>query len=145
MPFYSCISKAGLLSADQKSRIAIGITDIHCDLTGAPRHFVHVVFENYAPEDGFSGGKLSNVAFIRGAVRGGRSQEIKEAMLSQFTQLWQRECPATDLHEILVSLIETPGTNVMEAGILMPHPKDDAAWLIKHGYAAAMPAVELQQ
>jgi len=135
MPFYSCISKENLLSNAQKDRIAVGITDIHCQLTGAPRHFVHVVFENYAPSDGYSGGKLSNVVFIRGSVRAGRSQEVKEAMLSQFTKLWQTVSPETDLHDILVSLLETPGTNVMEGGILMPHPKDDAEWLAKHGHA----------
>jgi phenylpyruvate tautomerase PptA (4-oxalocrotonate tautomerase family) len=133
MPFYTCICQADLLNAKQKQKIATGITDIHCDLTGAPRHFVHVIFQSYAGEDGYSGGKRSQAAFIRGSIRLGRTQQVKEQLLSQLSSLWLELCPRTRKSDLLVTLIEVPGTNAMEGGILLPHPKDDATWELEHG------------
>lgn len=135
MPFYNCISREGLLDDEQKKRIALGITDIHCELTGAPRHFVHVLFDSYAPQNAYSGGNPSSAAFIRASIRGGRSQEVKEQLLQRLTDLWLDACPATSRADLLVSLLETPGTNVMEGGVLMPHPKDDATWMAEHGFS----------
>lgn len=137
MPFYTCVHKEGILSNEAKRSIAQGITDIHCGLTGAPRHFVHVMFQAYTASNCFSGGEDSGVANIRGSVRAGRSQEIKESMMKQFTALWLKECPTTQLGEIVVSLAEVPGSNVMEGGILLPHPKDDATWLETNGFLSA--------
>jgi phenylpyruvate tautomerase PptA (4-oxalocrotonate tautomerase family) len=132
MPFYTCIFKQGLLNQLQKEKIAAGITNIHCDLTAAPRHFVHVVFEHYAEGDGFSGGLPSQAALIRGSIRAGRTQEIKEQLLQRLTDLWLQESTETNKDNVLVTLTEVPGTNVMEGGILLPHPKDDAEWEAKH-------------
>lgn len=135
MPFYTCISEEGLLDDEQKERIALGITEIHCGLTGAPRHFVHVIFDTYISGNGFSGGQPSRGAFIRASIRGGRSQQVKEKLLHELTELWLAISPRTKRGDMLVSLLETPGTNVMEGGVLMPHPRDDAKWLIEHGFA----------
>jgi phenylpyruvate tautomerase PptA (4-oxalocrotonate tautomerase family) len=137
MPFYTCIHKAGIVSEESKRAIAVGITDIHCGLTGAPRHFVHVMFQDYKSGNCYSGGEDSRVANIRGSVRAGRSQETKEKMMEQMTALWRKECPETTLGDIVVSLAEVPATNVMEGGVLLPHPKDDAAWLVSNGFSAA--------
>src|SRR5215471_14484900 len=121
MPYYTCICQADLLDATQKQNIAAGITDIHCELTGAPRHFVHVVFQFYAGEDGYSGGKRSQAAFVRGSIRAGRTQDVKEQLLRRLTDLWLELCPSTARTDLLVSLAEIPGTNAMEGGILLPH------------------------
>ncbi|WP_296448599.1 tautomerase family protein [Rhodoferax sp. UBA5149] len=137
MPFYTCIHKAGIMSEEAKRAIAVGITDIHCGLTGAPRHFVHVMFQDYKSGNCYSGGEDSRVANIRGNVRAGRSQETKEKMMEQMTALWRKECPETKLGDIVVSLAEVPATNVMEGGVLLPHPKDDAVWLVANGFSAA--------
>ena len=135
MPFYTCIHKDGLLDDTSKQTIAQGITDIHCELTGAPRHFVHVLFDAYAPGDCYTGGAPSKVANIRGAIRLGRSQATKEAMLTRLTALWRQACPQTEMADIVVSLTENSGTNVMEGGVLLPPPKDDDAWMANHGFA----------
>lgn len=137
MPFYTCIHKEGLLTDVRKREIAKGITDIHCDLTGAPRHFVHVLFQTYPVGDCYTGGELSRVANIRVAIRLGRSQETKEMMLRRMTDLWRTVCPETGLPDIVVSLTENSGTNVMEGGVVLPHPKDDATWLTENGFTAA--------
>lgn len=137
MPFYTCIHKDGLLDDQRKQAIARGITDIHCELTGAPRHFVHVMFQAYAVGNCYTGGDASRVANIRGAIRLGRSQSTKEEMLQKITALWRQVSPETGMPDIIVSLTENPGTNVMEGGVVLPHPKDDSAWLTDNGFTAS--------
>ena len=39
MPFHTCIHRDGLLDDASKQTVARGITDIRCELAGAPRHF----------------------------------------------------------------------------------------------------------
>lgn len=131
MPFYNCFCPASFLSNDAKKRIARGITDIHCGLTGAPRQFVHVIFSEYTSENGFSAGEPSRASLVRGFIRVGRTQEVKEELLREISELWIREA-GTPPENLLVSLSENPGTNAMEGGVLLPHPKDDEAWLREH-------------
>jgi phenylpyruvate tautomerase PptA (4-oxalocrotonate tautomerase family) len=140
MPFYTCIHGKGSLTEPRKQALAQGITDIHCGVTGAPRHFVHVLFQEYAASDCYSGGEPSSVANIRGSIRLGRSQGTKEEMLQRITELWRAVCPETRIADIVVSLAEIAGTNVMEGGVLLPHPNDDASWLARNGFASETPA-----
>ena len=44
MPLYRCTIAKGLTTYEQRSRIAKSITKTHCDATGAPPIFVHVMF-----------------------------------------------------------------------------------------------------
>lgn len=44
MPLYMCNAVKGTISDHAKQMIATDITDIHCNVTGAPRSFVHVFF-----------------------------------------------------------------------------------------------------
>ncbi len=131
MPFYNCFCPNTLLSNDAKKRIAEGITDIHCGLTGAPRQFVHVIFSEYRGEDAYSAGGPSKACLVRGFIRAGRAQEVKEELLRKLSTLWMQEA-GTSPENLLVSLSENPGTNAMEGGVLLPHPKDDATWLRGH-------------
>ena len=131
MPFYHCFSPAGLLDGKQKREIAAATTDIHCRLTGAPRHFVHVVHQTYDEADAFSGGTASSACLVRGFIRAGRTQEVKEALLGQLSELWTR-VSGVSAENLLVSLAENAGTNVMEGGVLLSAPKDDAKWEAEH-------------
>jgi phenylpyruvate tautomerase PptA (4-oxalocrotonate tautomerase family) len=137
MPFYHCFSPAGLLDSEQKREIAVAITDIHCDLTGAPRHFVHVVHQTYDAADAFSGGEPSRACLVRGFIRAGRTQEVKEKLLRQFSELWMKVA-GVSAENLLVSLAENAGTNVMEGGVLLSGPADDAKWEAEHGRIRAL-------
>ena len=44
MPFYRCLIPEGSLSYDQRERIAVAFTDVHCGISAAPRRFVQVAF-----------------------------------------------------------------------------------------------------
>ncbi len=134
MPFYTCIHLDGLLNDEARKNMARGITDVHCELTGAPRHFVHVIFQPYRTGDGYTGGESSKVVNLRGTIRQGRSAATKKAMLERLTELCSDICPDTSLGDIVVSLTENAATNVMEGGIVLPHPHDEAEWLSQHGF-----------
>jgi len=49
MPTYVCTAREGQLSPDQKSRIAAAVTRIHSEVTGAPKFFAQVIFEEVKP------------------------------------------------------------------------------------------------
>ena len=46
MPMYQCQSPAGALSDSVRPEMVKEITRIHCENTGAPSSFVHVVFQD---------------------------------------------------------------------------------------------------
>lgn len=125
MPFYQVITKENTLEPTEKSALAKGITDIHCRLTGAPRHFVHVVFSYFNPEDAFTAGEQSPFTFVRAAHRAGRNVELKRELLTQVADMWQVVLPSSRREDLMITITETGPGNVMEGGVILPEPKDD--------------------
>jgi phenylpyruvate tautomerase PptA (4-oxalocrotonate tautomerase family) len=56
MPTYVCTAQDGSLTKDQKAQIAAEITRVHNDVTGAPRFFVQVLFNDLKAGNQFIGG-----------------------------------------------------------------------------------------
>jgi phenylpyruvate tautomerase PptA (4-oxalocrotonate tautomerase family) len=87
MPTYVCTAREGQLSPDQKSRIAAEVTRIHSEVTGAPKFFAQVIFEEVKPGNHFMGGvplvhdQLYDQIFVYGRVRAGRSIQEKLKMI----------------------------------------------------------------
>lgn len=133
MPNYHCIIHEELVPPAVRAKLAIGITDIHCELTGAPRHFVHVLFWPILPENSFSGGVPAKLAIVKAQIRRGRSKEVKEALLSKITALWI-ELTGMSKNSLLVALSEIPGENAMEFGLILPDPQFDQEWLEENGF-----------
>ena len=48
MPIYRFKVPTGSVSLEQREKIAMDVTDVHCGSTLAPRHFVHVYFDEQA-------------------------------------------------------------------------------------------------
>lgn len=132
MPFYNIICPLGRPNAEEMRAIAADITEAHCLLTGAPKQFVHVIFSPYEPRAAFSGGKPSNAILVRANVRAGRTQQVKEQLLNRLTDIIKGNV-SIDPKDVLVTLMETPGTNVMEGGVLLSHPDYDSQWFALHG------------
>ena len=132
MPLYSCFIQQGALTVDQKAEIAREITRIHCDLTGAPPSFVHVRFHTIAPGDGYTGGKPARSAVIDGTIRAGRPREVTQTLLQELYAMYQRVSGIPEW-DLVVALREIPAANVIEAGHILPEPKDEAEWLARHG------------
>ncbi|CAM4466433.1 Tautomerase enzyme [Mycobacterium basiliense] len=128
MPFYQCFVPQGSLSADTRATLADAITEIHCTVTGAPRGFVHVVFVEYDPTAYFTGGRPNSCSVISGTIRAGRDRQTRARLLTELSQSWVA-ITGEDPRSLLIGLNEVDSTSVMEAGLIMPAPGEEAEWL----------------
>ncbi|MBO9479725.1 tautomerase family protein [Shimia sp. R11_0] len=127
MPLYMCNAVHGFISKDAKSRIASDITDIHCEITGAPRTFVHVFFFEDAPQLPINGKSV----FLFGSIRAGRSFRQKASLLERMKTSIQTHSgiAATD---VIADTVDVPASWVMEGGSILPEPGEEASWLKAH-------------
>ena len=49
VPLYTITTQTGVLGADDKAALAVKVTGTHCQLSGVPENWVHVVFHDYPP------------------------------------------------------------------------------------------------
>jgi phenylpyruvate tautomerase PptA (4-oxalocrotonate tautomerase family) len=128
MPFYQCLVPAGSLSAETRAALAEAITDIHSAVTGAPRGFVNVVFLEYQPGTYFTAGKPRTCSAINGTIRAGRDRETRARLLTELSRAWV-SITGQDARAVLIGLNEMDPTSIMEAGLIMPAPGEEADWL----------------
>ena len=131
MPFYQCLVPAGSLSADNRSALAEAVTDVHCAVTGAPRGFVNVLFVEYDPANYFTAGKPHRCSVINGNIRAGRDRETRARLLTELSQAWV-SITGQDARSLLIGLNDVDPTSIMEAGLIMPAPGEEAEWLEKN-------------
>src|SRR5207237_10413221 len=87
MPTYVCVVKAGLLNNLQKHRIAVAITRLHSETTGAPTWLVQVVIdENEQRQRYLSGQPADHQIWIRGDIRAGRTSEQRQRLMLGIVQ-----------------------------------------------------------
>lgn len=128
MPFYQCLVPAGSLDADTRAALAEAITEIHCTVTGAPRGFVNVLFVEYDPATYFTAGKPNTCSVINGNIRAGRDRETRARLLTELSKSWV-SITGQDARSLLIGLSEVDPTSIMEAGLIMPAPGEEAEWL----------------
>lgn len=121
MPLYTVSTKKPL-THDVRDQLAAGITQLHCDATGAPAEFVQVVFSFNVPL-----GKHKQVHLL-GSIRSGRSSETKQLIISRFHQLFHTVLRTTE-DQAVVQLMDVPASWVIEGGDIMPEPGEEAEWL----------------
>jgi phenylpyruvate tautomerase PptA (4-oxalocrotonate tautomerase family) len=131
MPLYQCLVPAGSLDAGHRAELAEAITSIHTSVTGAPRGFVNVVFTEYEPMTFFTAGKPNTVSVIEGKIRAGRDRASRAELLTRLSEAWTA-ITGQDRRSLLVGLDEVDPTFIMEAGLIMPAPGEEAAWLERH-------------
>ena len=129
MPHYRCIIPQDALTFDQRQEIALAFTDIHCGSTGAPRSFVSVTFietpDGEKPE-------LGDGYYLDGGNRAGRSEEVKQQLLSDLTHTFARVAEVSP-GIIGGRITENPASWTMEGGFVLPEPgQEGPEW-----YAAA--------
>ena len=127
MPLYICNSRSGLLDDTAKHAIANAITDIHCEVTGAPPRFVHAVF--FEEADAYPLGE--NTARVLGTIRKGRTEEQIASIAEQISAF---VCTTAGLagDDVATTIVETPASWVMEGGDVMPEPGEEEEWLAAH-------------
>jgi phenylpyruvate tautomerase PptA (4-oxalocrotonate tautomerase family) len=120
MPVYHCAIPESALDDRAREGIARDLTRIHCEKTGAPPEFVHVLFVDA------QGG-----ANVVGSIRAGRSPALREEMAAAMTEAVERRL-GPGARPVQVRLLEVPAAWVMEGGAVMPEPGEEAAWLARH-------------
>ena len=132
MPTYVCWTRAGQLSPDQRQRIAKSITEIHHDVTLAPRFFVQVIFNELESSFQYFGDAEAGTGhiWIRADIRSGRTQEQKIRLL---TGIVDDVCSISNMprENIRIYISEIPGTNIFEFGDIAPQPGEEDAWFAK--------------
>jgi phenylpyruvate tautomerase PptA (4-oxalocrotonate tautomerase family) len=130
MPIYQCSSHKGLLTEAMKAEIAKSITEAHVDATGAPPVFVHVYFNEIPPGTSYSAGEPdSNLSGIQGAIRAGRSLDVKQKLLERITDAWST-ITGQPAKQVLAGLTEIDSDVTIEYGLILPHPGDEAQWFV---------------
>jgi phenylpyruvate tautomerase PptA (4-oxalocrotonate tautomerase family) len=120
MPLYVCGVPAETLDERRRQRIAEAITRIHCEVTGAPATFVHVVFDE---------SKRDYSVF--GTSRAGRSEAVKAALRRQMAGA-VADAVGIEAKQVGVLTVDVPASWVMEGGALLPEPGEEEAWLAAH-------------
>lgn len=133
MPLYTLASKKPL-PEQMRFDIAQVITDVHCGLTGAPSEFVNVVFmTGYRMRKG-------TILGVNGNVRmgGNRDDELYTKLKSQMHENISKAAQL-DMSKVLVTLIGVESNWVVEGGMVLPFPGEEADWLErKNAVQAAM-------
>jgi len=127
MPFYHCLTPPGTLDLAARQELANAITDTHCENTGGLALFVQVQFEEVDTSNMFQNKKRSEAVRLHIRMRAGRSDDTKKKMLTEYTNLLSRVAKVP-VAEVMVAIVETPHTNVMEGGIGLPAPGDEEEW-----------------
>jgi phenylpyruvate tautomerase PptA (4-oxalocrotonate tautomerase family) len=119
MPLYAITTQAGVLSDDGKAALAARLTELHCKMSGVQRNWVHIVFHDYSPGSGFTGGEPAAAAALTLLIRTGRTPEYKRELLQQLWHLLQNATGAPD-DQIVLGIQEVPPSQAMEMGKIMP-------------------------
>ena len=123
MPLYTVMTQAGALSGEAKGALAKELTAFHSEYAGVPKNWVHIVFQEYAPGNGFTAGEVAAAASLTLLIRSGRPPEYKREMLKRLWQLLQDATHAPD-DQIVIGIQEVPASHAMEMGKIMPEVAD---------------------
>jgi phenylpyruvate tautomerase PptA (4-oxalocrotonate tautomerase family) len=119
MPLYTIMTQAGVLNGEARATLAGKLTAFHSEYAGVPKNWVHVVFQEYPPGNGFTAGEAAATASLTLLIRTGRSADYKREMLKRLWQLLQDATGAPD-DQIVLGIQEVPSSQAMEMGQIMP-------------------------
>jgi phenylpyruvate tautomerase PptA (4-oxalocrotonate tautomerase family) len=119
MPLYTVTAEDGSISDTTKAKISAEITRIHTEVMKVPKSFVHVVFLSYARGCGFTAGERASAVVVNCIMRAGHSVQEKSNMLKQLWSMFQ-QLSGVATEQLALSLQESPATNGMEMGQIMP-------------------------
>ncbi len=127
MPTYTVTVANLSLSPQQKSQIAEAITAAHSAQTGAPRFFAQVLFSAANEVDHFVGDRVNTApqVYVHGLVRQGRSNDVKQALMSQMLEEIPRIAGLT-VEDIWIYLHDIPPTQMIDFVRFLPSPAAEA-------------------
>jgi phenylpyruvate tautomerase PptA (4-oxalocrotonate tautomerase family) len=87
MPYYRLLMPEGVLTSSSRSKIAKEVTHIHCEETGAPESFVHVLFQEIKKGTQYTAGEIDDqVGVFLGMIREGRSIKERQRIIQRMSK-----------------------------------------------------------
>lgn len=128
MPTYQCRVPSGLLTNEQKKRIANAITGRHSEATGAPTFFVQVIIDEDKGHDRYVGGSVAgDHIWINGDLREGRSSEqIANLMLNICQDV--ADISGINREDIWIYINTLKCDHMMEFGKVLPVAGRESEW-----------------
>lgn len=117
MPFYHALVQPGLAGAAERTRFANDVVDIHCEVTGAPRSFVHVLFTDDTKQHLAEGESCS----VRATIRSGRTDAQRDRIVSGLQQAFA-DRTGVAASSVTVTTTDIEASFTMEGGKLLPEP-----------------------
>lgn len=130
MPIYRLKVPQGSVSFEQREKIALDYTDIHCGSTSAPRHFVLVFFDEQSEGES----PYPTRYYLEAINRAGRPQEVKEQLLNDLLESFVSHTGVAR-DQISGRIGETPASWAMEGGAVLPEPGQETAEWYAHATA----------
>jgi phenylpyruvate tautomerase PptA (4-oxalocrotonate tautomerase family) len=119
VPLYTITTQAGLLNSDDKAALATQLTELHCEFSGVPANWIHIVFHEYSIGSGFTAGRPAATAALTLLMRTGHSSEYKRSLLARLWPLFQNATGAEN-DQIVIGIQEVSPSQAMEMGQIMP-------------------------
>jgi phenylpyruvate tautomerase PptA (4-oxalocrotonate tautomerase family) len=119
MPLYKITTPEGLLSSEAKATLAAEIAEFHSRMSGLDEAYTKIVFDSFLPGDGFIGREAGPAVILTVKVRAGRPADYRKKLLFGLRSMLQHATGAADA-QMLLALEETPASNAIEMGELMP-------------------------
>ena len=125
MLFYHALVRPELLTEPQRRHFAGNVVDVHCDVTGAPPSFVHVL----VTEDHHQQLPAGHTAVVNGTIRAGRSADQKAEIAARISTSLATTA-GVDPGTVSTTTRDIPASHTMEGGVLLPEPgsQEEAAW-----------------
>jgi phenylpyruvate tautomerase PptA (4-oxalocrotonate tautomerase family) len=119
MPLYNVTTETGVLSKAAKADLANKLTTFHSEYASVPSSRVHIVFQEYAPGNGFTAGQRAAPAALTLLIRTGRSSEFKHELLRRLWGLLQA-ATGVPADQIFIGIQEVPPNQAIEMAQIMP-------------------------
>jgi phenylpyruvate tautomerase PptA (4-oxalocrotonate tautomerase family) len=119
VPLYTVTTQIGVLDDEGRSQLAAELTQLHCQMSGVPKNWVHIIFHEFPVGNGFTGGAAAATGSLTLLIRTGRTAECKRELLQRLWQLLQAATGAPD-DQLVIGIQEVPPSQAMEMGQIMP-------------------------
>jgi phenylpyruvate tautomerase PptA (4-oxalocrotonate tautomerase family) len=125
MPFYHALVQPGLLTETQRQHFAGDVVDVHCDVTGAPPSFVHVL----VTEDADHRLPEGQAATVNGTIRAGRNADQKSEIARRLSAALATTA-GVEPEAVSTATRDIEASYTMEGGVLLPEPgsAEEAEW-----------------
>ena len=111
-----------------RPQIAKEITRLHVEATNAPPSFVHVIILDVPPGVHYTAGEPdTHTTLINGTIRAGRSLAVRQNLMKAISQS-RSSLTGQPQEQLLINITEVDASTVMEAGVILPQPGEEAAW-----------------